>query len=89
MANREGAETIKVVRPYSALMPMARMTSPSLACSTRANAARASGVSPPGSAPNEFVPVARLLSCEDLGDLAVHAIDDRRRRPVPQYLPTP
>ena len=38
---------------YSTLMPVARITSPSLAYSVRTNAANASGVSPPGSTPND------------------------------------
>ena len=38
---------------YSTLMPVARITSPSLAYSVRTSAANASGVSPPGSAPND------------------------------------
>jgi hypothetical protein len=43
--------TRKAIRYYSALMPMARMTSPSWACSVRTKAAKASGGSTPGSMP--------------------------------------
>src|SRR5918995_3448994 len=67
LSAHHGASSTTDGGPYSTVMPMARMTSPSLAYSARTRAANTSGVSPPGSAPEDSnqsraSAVARILA---------------------------